>query len=633
MLDKIRNLLLIDIQEAISELQDACKKHYPVYSDESTILGARFNELNSNIRKGVLGYDESNRERNKIVDGLLALINTIESESRVKNATNLPQNLTPSIVLNLPPEFIGIDDDVNFIDSYYKSNSEKKPLVIKGIGGIGKTTIAQYFYIQNKSKYRHYIWINYRDSLFSSFVENENQHLLKTLEISPLTDRSKIENKFFEVINKIKTIENGLIVIDGLDQYLLDEETKILLSLQQNYSWDVLLTSRFDLHRFTIWGISLPKPEEAINLYWLYYNESTPIISEQPSVNDLITYVGYHPLMIELIAKTIKNSFRLTPQKVLNTLKNWQVQTLKTAIAPNRSAENISASEHLKVIFNISILNETQKNLLLQIAILGNNPTTFEDLVYGLKISSLVDEEHLDAQLTQLVEQGWIEKQSNRIIIHQVIREVIREQIPLHNGAECSQLLKSFGEDLFYEFRKNQYLWYEMIKYKRHLHSIVEFIQNTVVNHHYALLLDNLAWLCYNLEKDIGISYKIQVQAVEICEIVLSKDHLHLAKAYNLLSMIYSKKGDNDMYINLQEKSMNIREKYPDHQDYAEALGHKAVILMQEEKYNKAINYMYKEISILEKTYQKHDPIFFFPFLNLSVGYLYIQNYEQSLWC
>ncbi|NET35904.1 MAG: hypothetical protein F6K19_28400 [Cyanothece sp. SIO1E1] len=629
MLQKIKQNVAKDLKAAIDDLIDFCKENNEEFNNSILEIKARYHSWEEQKYQNTLDYDALSRQQNKIRGDFLGLIDMIAED--LTSEKSIPKNLTPLDLL-FPPEFIGIKQYVDDIASYFGSEKKDKPFVVNGIGGLGKTTLAQSFYQTHKSQYDYVVWINFRDTLASSFVENENQHLLQNLGLEKLKKENRVDDKFEEIIKKLQTLKNGFIVIDGLDCELEEHETRKLLTLQQNFSWNILITSRHELSGFQIWEYDLPTPESALEIFWLYYNDSTPVLEEKEVVESVLELIGYHPLAVELVAKTIRTSFRLDPQIVLDELQKGQLDKLNSIVSPSRNLESRTLSDHLKVIFDISILNDSQKWLLLQIALLGSTPIKFEDVVYALRISTLDEVSKLDAQLSQLVKQGWLGKESRTIVIHQLIREVIRLQIPLEDGNQCTKLLETFGMDLYQAFRKNQYLWHDKIDYKRYLQSIAEYIKDRLVTHYYALLLDNLAWFYLNSVKGGHIAaLGYELMAVEICEKTLPSNHLHLAKVYNLLSLIYDEQGNDDFFWAFQEKSVKIREQYPEHEDYAEAIGNYYVArFMIEERYEEAIRYQNQAISILKNHYCSDAPIFLDLYSSLSLLYSEVKDYSRA---
>ncbi len=112
--------------------------------------------------------------------------------------------------------------------------------MINGIGGIGKTEIARYFFHKNFDNYVHVAWIDYHTDFRKSLLSNYT--LTESLGIQ-YSENDSIDIKFEKLLSKIINLDkNSLFVIDNLNNDYDPYLNKIL-----GNNFDILITSR---HKF-----------------------------------------------------------------------------------------------------------------------------------------------------------------------------------------------------------------------------------------------------------------------------------------------------------------------------------------------------------------------------------------------
>jgi len=72
-----------EIDQALKKLQGALSMSGSELVNDVLLLSAQYKKLQSDIRKGILGYDEENRTNNRIINGLLSLVDELKETPEV----------------------------------------------------------------------------------------------------------------------------------------------------------------------------------------------------------------------------------------------------------------------------------------------------------------------------------------------------------------------------------------------------------------------------------------------------------------------------------------------------------------------------------------------------------------------
>ena len=421
LLNKIQiDSLLQVIDNQTNQLSDIFKTHLKGIASEK------------NVTKGSI----SNVKSIKIGDEKHYHYYTSESK--------LPKELTLSIPKVHPNDIVGREKDLKELHNLL--NNDKRVVVVNGLGGIGKTTLAQVYVSKYYDEYEHIVWITQSSESISTDFINETG-LIKNLsvEIAGLEP----EQIFEEIVIKLKGIEEkpNLIIIDNGEQSL----SKFRDLLPSQPSWHLLITSREEITGFYSKALGFLNEQQAIELFEKYY----PLhLLTNEDILELVKIVDYHTLTIELLAKTAK-------------VQRYDAAKLKVAIEEDLRA-NIEVSHnkeygkiekvgsYLSSVFSLSNLTEHEIWLLKQFACL---PSDFHP--YNLLYELLINEESpyrdiFSETLSGLSQKGWLLQNTatDSYKMHRIIADVVKKEHPI-DFADVKNLVSEIDQKLYFDQTKD----------------------------------------------------------------------------------------------------------------------------------------------------------------------------------
>ena len=180
------------------------------------------------------------------------------------------------------------------------------------MGGIGKTAVAKTYMTQYAKKYTFIIWLTVQDnnseSIRTAFIND--QLLINNLDLQDTLDKLQKREDYNQqayrfILDRLyHKMGNNLLIIDNANNKAALEAG---LSDLKKTGWKILLTSRAKPSDYQIIPIDeLPMPEAKL-LFYRHYNEGKPL-DNQPFLEEILTTIERHTLLIELIAKASKKA-------------------------------------------------------------------------------------------------------------------------------------------------------------------------------------------------------------------------------------------------------------------------------------------------------------------------------------
>lgn len=347
----------------------------------------------------------------------------------IQDIPNIPHEL--NLIPQPPSNFIGRDIEIEEIRQHLSVSEQ--PILISGIGGIGKTSLMRKYIYRYKSAYHHLAWISVlpetamepsaRNHVREAIINDKLLHGSLNLPFNIDLPEEERLNLLLQALRNLPG--KNLLVIDNVTAQI----EKIYQLLPQNPNWHVLVTSRENLSVFAEYQLdSLPR-DEAIEMFLKYFPRGA---KELKMVDNLLEHIGFHTLTIELLAKTCSNSLRLSVGKIMEKLLASELnhQSLQKEVWTEHSERQVQVFAYLLEAFVLSNLTKEQKRLLTQFSILPSIEIEGYLLLMLFQVS-IEDEGSFEDNLLHLVRKGWLihNPKTTTFRCHLLIQETIRYQL------------------------------------------------------------------------------------------------------------------------------------------------------------------------------------------------------------
>jgi tetratricopeptide (TPR) repeat protein len=517
--------------------------------------------------------------------------------------------------------FTGREKELEELQDLLLKKESNIILLMNGLGGIGKTTIAK----QIVSKYLadtldHICWIDYQKSLQDSFLTQ----IAHTYDLRKYTP----DELFYKIITDLNNLKgNNLLVIDGFDNKY-DENA--ITHLPSNFK--TLITSRINFQSDTIiaYKLDVLSPNEAKKLFCTYWHE-TDNEREKGELNELLGKIGYHTLALEIMAKTLRKDDEIKSLKDLLKLEgNMQVHTA------NPKAAAATLENFLTQLFEFNDLSKEEISLLQNFSILPSFDIAQTEMLDYLQINGSVRDRYKQA-MHSLADGGWLirtikkkneGKPRNYFRCHQMVQTFIKKhKIYAPQVKDCLPLIDSFIALLDSKPEENPLNSTVYIPYTE---AILEGLQEDHVK--ISILTNNLAML-YRSLGDFPKALFFINKALAIYEKVLPVDHPYFATSYNNISLIYQAMGDIPNALSFANKTLAICEKAlpDDHPYFAISYNNLGTLYQAMGDIPNALSFANKALDICEKVLPVNHPYLAISYNNLSMLYQIMGDIPNAL--
>lgn len=292
----------------------------------------------------------------------------------------------------------------------------KQAIMIRGMGGLGKTTLARWIYAQLGAQYDSIGWVEYRSnlkhSILSCFTQDDSTD-------SELTRWSKI--RFFLQNSRAKK----LLIIDNADRDArLEQDPLSDPDLAAISSWPnltVILTSRLSyLPGYIDFPLQPISPSDCKDLFYFYYdyneyNRLSDTRKHQDAVRELVELAGYNTLVVEVLAKSAK--YRHNLPEYLAEIRHIGFRFPELTIHTEHRNAYANAAGQLRKLFDLQSRTETERQILWDFSSLPHTELTFDEIrhLLGYEVN----------QLDPLINEGWLTYRDG-VSMHPLVQETIR---------------------------------------------------------------------------------------------------------------------------------------------------------------------------------------------------------------
>ena len=474
----------------------------------------------------------------------------------------IPKSLTPKS--GMKEGFVGRMKEIEEITQRLQSSSSL--LLLNGIGGIGKTSLAAYYLATHKERYNYYGFIEVSGGVQEAFVSA----LAGSLQL----DSHDIEASFNEALTKLHALEGKkLLVIDDMRS---SESLEMLHSLGSS-GYDLLFTSRQKLPKVELYRLSTLNPQDAQKLFLKHYDTN-----ELNKVDRILEYLDYHTLFIELVAKTIE-----TQGYSLDTIieQFHSGKLAKIEYIDEESGEEATINHNLSQLFTLQGLRPEYIKLLQKIATLPSIEIDEEGLCNVTETTK--------GKLNFLASRGWLIEGENNYKLHQIIKEFI-----LTNHTPKIETIEPQIEYFYIIIRKssasdtlNEKLYF--LPYYQSIASIF-----TTLNHQDKIsseFTDRLGMLLDSMgEYDRALVYF--QEALRIAKAI--GDKRGEGTTLNNISQIYDAQGDYTTALEYLKQSLEIRQAIGNRLGEGTTLNNIGQIYQARGDYTTALEYLKQSLKI-----------------------------------
>ena len=528
------------------------------------------------------------------------------------------------------------------------------PIVLTGLGGMGKTELAKAFGWKYRSNGRGEVYFatfggSFRDTVLGSIAAG----------VLGLPQKRTEQETYDVVMGRLRQCSRqDLLIIDNVDgtsetfEALRDSAYDDLCGLSAH----VILTTRYQVPG----ALEIRRLDDAF-LYEIFAVHGATL--SQEAMDDLIRAVDGHTMTIDLIARTIGESDDdVTPDMILDAMKR---STLAEADYPevwtDHGRRQAQIYAHLQALFRLSGISEAGRSVLRYGTLLPLNGLAAK------RFRTAVTPEEKCA-IPELKKRGWLQVDDGCYTMHPVVRLVCRQELK-PTDENCNDFLAALRK----QYDPNQYdqvLYRQLAELFSTASDVLEDKQGYFA--HWAgrmwrELGEHSKALAY-ITKELTILEKVLPK-------VLPSEHPDLATSYNNVGCTYGALGEHQKALEYKLKALEIQEKilplehpalaiiynnvgstYGDLGEYQRALEYKLKALVIQEKvlplehptlaisYNnvgstygalgehrKALEYKLKALEILKKVLPQDHPYIMDGCANVAVTLIALNRFREAL--
>lgn len=318
--------------------------------------------------------------------------------------------------------FCGRDREISEIHNILES--ETSFLFLHGIGGIGKSELAKHYAIKYSDSYDAVIFVRYNGSIIETVASDSGFPVVNCNRCDDESDEEYFKRKI-SILQKICTPRH-LVILDNFDTDECDNLDE-LTSLNCKF----LITSRVDFEGiFPQYKVDvLDEFEDIYNIFSYWYRNEIPE-NEKQSAEDIITALQGHTMAVELVSKQMFLNDIKPVEMYKKLAENGMYRSSSGKIKEFKDGRlrNETAYSHIETLFNIFELNETEKYVLSNLALIGPTLITLDYLDEICKWNA--DQK---SALNTMITGGWVQKiqldEYSCTTLHPLISEVLCNQL------------------------------------------------------------------------------------------------------------------------------------------------------------------------------------------------------------
>ena len=558
--------------------------------------------LNHRIEKS---NEKNEKEIRRLDDKIKELKRNIDDN--IRYLTSVPAWADSSTV-------IGREKD---LDGLWERLSEKKHVMLSGLGGIGKTKLAQLLFHNYRDRFDEVAWIGYKGSLRQSF-----QYRIEGYRDRKDPWEAMMNDLHNDGKTKLFIIDN---VDDDTDQRPLSDKDLRNLTGWENTA--ILLTSRLkeDLRPYSRYELKALGKDDCIAVFNHYYGSQ----ANPEWVGKIVALAHYHTFTIELLAKGAKReNLAAYYRKIKKGFDEFERD-----VHSEYDDENATIEWHLRRLFDIQKRPEADKKVLNSFAVLPVNcECSLEEIGqwFGFENKDLDD----------LIQDGWLSYDEGKqaFSMHPLVRAIVRFDFADDAQGHKKTIAPEGTTDKILEFLSTDPYWFRIddgyASLQRRI-DVAESVISVVAQKETETLASVFHRLGYGyyFMGDYDKALEYDGKALEIVESKLGKDHPSTAPTYNNIGEVYRVKGDYDKAFKYYGKALEIAESKlgKDHPDTAATYNNIALVYKAKGDYDKALEYYGNALETRESKLGKDLPDTATTYNNIAAVYDDMGDYDKAL--
>lgn len=416
-------------------------------------------------------------------------------------------------------------------------SSGNKKVMVNGLGGIGKTTLARIVYHNLKDCYQYAAWIDYVDSLEGSLY----RQLIAYTEQRDYGERVQCIESF------LTNNKDVLLVVDNVNKTIAEDlSLKFLDSLDSH----ILITSRqIEMGHFETYFLNPPDDDRCIDIFYYYYKMDRNRAQEN-IVKELVRMAKNHTLMIELLAKIAYTMGYNDLSVYLEDLQAKGIGSFSVKVMSEHTVFEDTLEAHLSKLFDISSVTVQQQRILAFFSLMPEVQVPFQ-------VKDWMEYDIND--LLKLCQLGWIQKSEGSYRMSDIVSRTVGLKKQMLSSEEIYQALGNTTYSCIMEEDPYPQLCVKLSISDACIRALER--EDMLEGDGEEATLYLLSGLAHHQMCDYATALEHLKKAVGIAEKYWRHDELDMAHFYNSLAVTLGTVGEYDSALELFHKTVYIRRK------------------------------------------------------------------------
>lgn len=237
---------------------------------------------------------------------------------------NVPARPIPKLLTTIPfvdeKRVVGRLPIMEKLARTIEENRGRQSIQLAGVGGIGKTTIAECFLNTHQALFSHICYLEVRSTVKHALVNSIQ--LVDSLGLHDEVRGKSQTVRFNLIVNRLQQLKgDNLLVLDNVSEEI--EHSDLYSALSLSGGWSTVVTSRDPLLNYVQVPVDPLTMEDTVQLFYQHYTFET----DDRLVEEIIRMIDYHTLTIEVVAKTSElRIFKLAEVLAIVKKKSWVFQ-------------------------------------------------------------------------------------------------------------------------------------------------------------------------------------------------------------------------------------------------------------------------------------------------------------------